>query len=164
MAINSNVCSHLFTFALMMTAAFSRNIGKLFSELKLVPDSLLFKVIQKLFPHMQYPYTPLTMIQQCIKGWHFICRWFCSCPISYYQAKEGAAHEFNILSFMQNLWRWLSGVQCTNACRWSSKYTVPTSLTNEKKPRVTLVHFIYQSVYQVALGHCYWSLHIERNF
>ena len=42
MAINSNVCLHLFTFALMTTGAFSRNIGKLFSELKLVTDNLLF--------------------------------------------------------------------------------------------------------------------------
>ena len=42
MAINSNVCSHLFTFALMTTGAFSQDIGKLFSELKLVPDSLPF--------------------------------------------------------------------------------------------------------------------------
>ena len=30
------------TFALMSTAAFSRNVGKLISELKLVPDNLLF--------------------------------------------------------------------------------------------------------------------------
>ena len=39
---NSNVCSHLITFALMTTEAFSRNISKIFSELKLVPDNLLF--------------------------------------------------------------------------------------------------------------------------
>ena len=31
-AINSNICLHIFTFALMMTEAFSRNVGKLFSE------------------------------------------------------------------------------------------------------------------------------------
>ena len=30
-----------FTFTLMMTGAFSRNVGKLFSELKLVTDNLL---------------------------------------------------------------------------------------------------------------------------
>ena len=30
-----------FTFALMTTGAFSRNVGKLFSELKLVTDNLL---------------------------------------------------------------------------------------------------------------------------
>ena len=40
MAINSNFCSHCFIFALMMTGAFSRNINKLFSELKLVTDNL----------------------------------------------------------------------------------------------------------------------------
>ena len=43
MAINSSVCSHLFTFSLMTTGAFSRNVSKLFSELKLVTDNL-FKV------------------------------------------------------------------------------------------------------------------------
>ena len=32
----------LFPLALMTTGAFSRNIGKLFSKLKLVPDNLLF--------------------------------------------------------------------------------------------------------------------------
>ena len=42
MAINSNVCLHLFTFALMTTGAFSQNVGKLFSELKLVTNNLLF--------------------------------------------------------------------------------------------------------------------------
>ena len=35
MAINNNVCLHLFTFALMTTGPFSQNIGKLFSELKI---------------------------------------------------------------------------------------------------------------------------------
>ena len=40
--LNSNVCSHFFTFALMTTGAFSRNVGKLFSDLKLVTDNLLF--------------------------------------------------------------------------------------------------------------------------
>ena len=39
MAINSNICSHCFTFTLMMTGALSQNIGKLFSELT---DNLLF--------------------------------------------------------------------------------------------------------------------------
>ena len=34
--------SVILTFALMTTEAFSRNVGKLFSELKLVPDNLLF--------------------------------------------------------------------------------------------------------------------------
>ena len=34
-------CLHFFTFALMRTGAFSKNIGKLFSELKLVTDNLL---------------------------------------------------------------------------------------------------------------------------
>ena len=38
--LNSNVCSHFFTFALMTTGAFSQNVGKLFSELKLVTDNL----------------------------------------------------------------------------------------------------------------------------
>ena len=42
MVINRNICSHLFTFALMMTGAISRNVGKLFSELKFVTDNLLF--------------------------------------------------------------------------------------------------------------------------
>ena len=42
MAINSNICLQLFTFARMTTGAFSRNVGKLFSELKLVTDNLLF--------------------------------------------------------------------------------------------------------------------------
>ena len=38
-----NVCSHFFTFALTTTGAFSRNVGKLFSELKLLKKkSLLF--------------------------------------------------------------------------------------------------------------------------
>ena len=40
MAINSNICSHLFTFALMTTGAFSQNVSKLFSELKLVTANL----------------------------------------------------------------------------------------------------------------------------
>ena len=31
--------------ALMTTGTFSRNVSKLFSELKLVPDNLLFKII-----------------------------------------------------------------------------------------------------------------------
>ena len=35
-SLNSNVCLHFFTFALMITTAFSQNVGKLFSELKLV--------------------------------------------------------------------------------------------------------------------------------
>ena len=42
MAINSNGCSHFLTFALMTTGAFSQNVGKLFSELKLVTDNFLF--------------------------------------------------------------------------------------------------------------------------
>ena len=37
-----NVCLHLFIFALMMTGAFSQNIDKSFSKLKLVTDNLLF--------------------------------------------------------------------------------------------------------------------------
>ena len=40
MAINSNVCSHFFTFVLMTTGAFSQSVGKLFSEFKLVTDDL----------------------------------------------------------------------------------------------------------------------------
>ena len=32
----------MFRLTLMMTGAFSRNVGKLFSELKLVTDNLLF--------------------------------------------------------------------------------------------------------------------------
>ena len=43
--INSRVCSQFFTFALMTTGAFSQNVGKLFSELRLVPDNLLLMVI-----------------------------------------------------------------------------------------------------------------------
>ena len=39
MAINSRICPRFFTFNLMTTAAFSRNTGKLFSELKLVTDN-----------------------------------------------------------------------------------------------------------------------------
>ena len=39
-SINSSVFSNSFTFALMMTEGFSRNVGKLFSELKLVTDNL----------------------------------------------------------------------------------------------------------------------------
>ena len=36
----------LFTFALMMTGAFSQNVGKLFSELKLVTDNFsLFMLV-----------------------------------------------------------------------------------------------------------------------
>ena len=42
MAINGNVCSHFITFALITTGAFSRNVGKLFSKLKLITDGLLF--------------------------------------------------------------------------------------------------------------------------
>ena len=38
-AINSSSCSHFFTF---VTRAFSTNIGKSFSELKLVTDNFLF--------------------------------------------------------------------------------------------------------------------------
>ena len=38
-----------FTFALMMTGAFSRNVGKLFSELKLVTDNLLSIHVYSLF-------------------------------------------------------------------------------------------------------------------
>ena len=38
----SNVCSHFFIFTLMRTGAFSQNVGKSFSELKLVTDNLLF--------------------------------------------------------------------------------------------------------------------------
>ena len=34
---------YIFTFALMMTGAFSQNVGKLFSELKLVTDNLHLK-------------------------------------------------------------------------------------------------------------------------
>ena len=39
-AMNSSVCSHFFIFALVMTGAFSRNVGKSFSELKLVTNNL----------------------------------------------------------------------------------------------------------------------------
>ena len=42
MAINSSICSHFFHFCLTVTGVFSRNIGMLFSELKLVTDDLLF--------------------------------------------------------------------------------------------------------------------------
>ena len=42
MAINSKVCLQLFTLALMTTGAFSQNVGKLVSKLKLVPDNFLF--------------------------------------------------------------------------------------------------------------------------
>ena len=38
--LRARLCSYF--FALMTTGAFSRNVGKLFSELKLVPDNLLF--------------------------------------------------------------------------------------------------------------------------
>ena len=37
---SASLCLHLFTFALMTTGAFSRNIGKSFSELQLVTDNL----------------------------------------------------------------------------------------------------------------------------
>ena len=37
-SIPTNYCSHFFTFGLMMTGAFSRNVSKLFSKLKLVTD------------------------------------------------------------------------------------------------------------------------------
>ena len=48
MTINSNVCSHPFIFTLRMTGAFSRNVGKLFSELSYnlpLQRSLLLLVI-----------------------------------------------------------------------------------------------------------------------
>ena len=38
MAVNSNVCLHFFTIA-MTTGAFSQNVGKLFSKLKVVTDN-----------------------------------------------------------------------------------------------------------------------------
>ena len=41
MAINSSICSSLH-FRPVTTGAFSRNVGKLFSKLKLVTDNLLF--------------------------------------------------------------------------------------------------------------------------
>ena len=37
-----NYLADISTFALMTTGAFSRNVGKIFSELKLVPDNLFF--------------------------------------------------------------------------------------------------------------------------
>ena len=40
MAINRSVCSHFLNFALVMTEAFSRNVSKLFSKLKLETDNL----------------------------------------------------------------------------------------------------------------------------
>ena len=46
MAINSSVCSHFFTFALMTTGAFSRNVGMLYTKLKLeTDDPLLYSYI-----------------------------------------------------------------------------------------------------------------------
>ena len=46
MAINSSVCSHFFTFALMTTGAFSRNVGMLYTKLKLeTDDPLLYPYI-----------------------------------------------------------------------------------------------------------------------
>ena len=41
----SSLTKWVVTIALMTTGAFSQNIGKLFSELKLVPDKLLFAYI-----------------------------------------------------------------------------------------------------------------------
>ena len=46
LVVHSYICSHL-TFALMTTGAFSRNVSKLLSELKLVTDNLLFSYIFK---------------------------------------------------------------------------------------------------------------------
>ena len=40
------------TFALMITGAFSQNIGKLFSELKLVPDNLLYTMVMTQSSHV----------------------------------------------------------------------------------------------------------------
>ena len=42
MAINRNVCPHFFTFTLMTTGAFSQNVGKLFSDLKVGNRYLFF--------------------------------------------------------------------------------------------------------------------------
>ena len=68
--LNSSACSHFFTFALMTTGAFSRNVGKLFSELKLVTNSLLsncFDVkIHEQTHHLFY--------------WHrLVTKWNCYC-------------------------------------------------------------------------------------
>ena len=41
----SSLTKFFVTIALMTTGAFGQNIGKLFSELKLVPDNLLFAYI-----------------------------------------------------------------------------------------------------------------------
>ena len=62
MAINSNVCSHFFTFALMTTRAFSRNVGKLFSELKLVTDNLLSTLNHAYETEFQLMFTTLQVL------------------------------------------------------------------------------------------------------
>ena len=55
MAIKRNICSHLFTFTLMTTGAFSQNFSKLFSELKLVTDNLsLHSCRSQLRSHWRY--------------------------------------------------------------------------------------------------------------
>ena len=62
MAINSSVCSYFFTFAQMRTVAFSQNVSKLFSELKLVTDNLL------LHQFYVYEYKPLLQWDQDHSG------------------------------------------------------------------------------------------------
>ena len=67
MAINSNVVRTSTTFAFMMTGAFSQNVGKLFSELKLVTDNLL---------SMQQPTEkPLKYAVQVYTTYLAWCRW-----------------------------------------------------------------------------------------
>ena len=46
--INEEVICYQLTFVPMTTRAFSRNVGKLFSKLKVVPDNLLFIYVQSI--------------------------------------------------------------------------------------------------------------------
>ena len=66
---NGSVCSHFFTFTQMTTGAFSWNVGKLFSELKLVRDSCssLFTLVDQ----SQSSTSWLTQI--CNQEMNFIC-------------------------------------------------------------------------------------------
>ena len=75
MAINSNICSHFFHFALMTTEAFSRKVGTLFSELKLVTDNLsLYSRIFMCILLYIYLYTVDSDYLRVRPGFcHFVC-------------------------------------------------------------------------------------------
>ena len=114
MAINSNVCLHLFTFTLMMTGAFSRNVGKLFSELKLVTDNLLFNsLLVKQPPHQVLNNSS----QSAFKGHH---EWSNNGGLTH--ASRTCYEDLSFLLFFTSMPPWWTACVCGCTPPWVVRF------------------------------------------